>query len=75
MKMNMHHSGFCGEKSYEPGIVDVNHDHARMVFLHGHGCPVNEADEALSFDDACALFRLQPAEIVIATVNHAPQEA
>lgn len=70
MKMKCFVSGFDGFQSYEEGVSDVAIDHARQVFVSGHGVPVNADGNELALDEACDLFRLNDADRAAAMINH-----
>jgi len=69
MQMKMKYSGFDGVNRYDAGVCDVTDDHARLVFVLGHGRP-QVGKKNMPFTQACDLFRLQPDERVTAALNH-----
>ena len=74
MKMRTTTGGFDGFNSYQPGVCDVAIDHARRVFISGHGEPLDSDGQPLGFNAACEFFRLNEVERAKAADNHGIEE-
>lgn len=70
MKMRCDASGFDGLKSYEPGVNDININHAKRLFVSKLGAVLDADENELDFATACAELGLNSQEIAQAKLMH-----
>lgn len=74
MRMRTEHSGFDGVESYQAGVVDIANEHARQIFVMGHGWPVGKNDKNLPAKQAFEVMGLSTDQSLAATLVWAKKE-
>lgn len=74
MRMRAECSGFDGVNSYEAGVADIANEHAKQVFVMGHGIPVDKKDNDLPLDEAFEVMGLSVDQAEAAALVWAEKE-